>query len=461
MDSLAVRRLSTLSEHVSGCLTVCAQIKTQLTAGTPSTQQFSIEVGKLRRSVDRLVQELQVVIKDTTEDVRHEITSRIDEMNNQQITAEDLLVELEVLMNVSTRNPQMQTTVPTQSTFNSQSQLPKLQLASFSGDILKWTEFWDRFSSVVDRRTDIPDVDKLAYLVCSLEGSAKQSIHGLEMTNANYKVAVQKLNERFGKPNLIVDAHYAALGRIPVAKNTTIDCRRVLDTVERHLRTLENLGEDVNHNQLRTTIMEKFPQEVIYELRLDLESSNYSVKALRESLEKIISAKETSFAMAQSKAGSSQQCEIFTTESLLTTNHRDGKGREKRHPPVKRSSTFSVQRGGVARRSGRDQSPGPSVKRRRLDITTKPSKRRNLECVFCQGEHYNDLCKTVATPDDRKRHLAQAKRCFQCLRQDHLSNNCTDKRKCFHCGSFGQHNRCLCPKKFGEKNVSDTLLTVA
>uniref|UniRef100_A0A8D8TT43 CCHC-type domain-containing protein n=1 Tax=Cacopsylla melanoneura TaxID=428564 RepID=A0A8D8TT43_9HEMI len=459
MESLAVRRLASLSQHLKACIVSNECVKAKLSAGDEVTQAFQVEVEKLRNSSNRLVTEVHKLFQSgpNSETVTQEMTTSLAEANELQIAAEDLIVELDIYLKsniTSSRDePRAASTLG--------GHLPKLQLASFSGDILKWTEFWDRFSSVVDRRTDIPDVDKLAYLVCSLEGSAKQSIHGLEMTNANYKVAVQKLNERFGKPNLIVDAHYAALGRIPVAKNTTIDCRRVLDAVERHLRTLENLGEDVNHNQLRTTIMEKFPQEVIYELRLDLESSNYSVKALRESLEKIISAKETSFAMAQSKAGSSQQCEIFTTESLLTTNHRDGKGREKRHPPVKRSSTFSVQRGGVARRSGRDQSPGPSVKRRRLDTTTKPSKRRNLECVFCQGELYNDLCKTVATPDDRKRHLAQAKRCFQCLRQDHLSNNCTDKRKCFHCGSFGQHNRCLCPKKFGEKNVSDTLLTVA
>ena len=41
--------------------------------------------------------------------------------------------------------------------------LPKLQLPKFSGDVLKWPQFWDSFSVTVDS-SDMSDVTKLTYL---------------------------------------------------------------------------------------------------------------------------------------------------------------------------------------------------------------------------------------------------------------------------------------------------------
>uniref|UniRef100_A0A8D8QQZ3 Uncharacterized protein n=1 Tax=Cacopsylla melanoneura TaxID=428564 RepID=A0A8D8QQZ3_9HEMI len=458
MESLAVRRLASLSQHLKACIVSNECVKAKLSAGDEVTQAFQVEVEKLRNSSNRLVTEVHKLFQSgpNSETVTQEMTTSLAEANELQIAAEDLIVELDIYLKsniTSSRDePRAASTLG--------GHLPKLQLASFSGDILKWTEFWDRFSSVVDRRTDIPDVDKLAYLVCSLEGSAKQSIHGLEMTNANYKVAVQKLNERFGKPNLIVDAHYAALGRIPVAKNTTIDCRRVLDTVERHLRTLENLGENVNHNQLRTTIMEKFPQEVIYELRMDMETQGYSVKTLRDSLEKILSARENSFAMSSVDVAK-ESGDVFTTEAFVTTvenrkpkskgferNPRNSGRSQQRQMSSSRHSlahnksrpfvsnvSFSSRSLSNKRRNDRQQSPRPAPKKRKL------------ECVYCNGDHYNDACKEASTLDARKRILLREKLCFVCLRSDHMAENCTYKRKCFHCSVYGDHNRSICPSR--------------
>lgn len=461
MEGLAARRLASLSEHLRACIASCNDVKAKLSAGDEVTQVFRIEVEKLRNSSNRLVTEVHKLFQSgqNSETVTEEMTASLADSNELQIAAEDLIVELDIYLKSSINSSgdePVRFEPPT--AFTSRGHLPKLQLASFSGDILKWTEFWDRFTSVVDRRTDIPDVDKLAYLVGSLEGGAKQSIHGLELTNANYKVAVQKLNDRFGKPNLILDAHYAALGRIPVAKNTTEDCRRVLDTVERHLRTLENLGEDVNHNQLRITIMEKFPQEVIYELRMDMETQGYSVRTLRDSLEKILSARENSFAMSSNDIAIESE-EVFTTEAFVTSvDHRKSrsKGFERnpcnsgrsqqrrisssRHAlvqnktrPFVSSTHFSSRSLSNKRNNDRKQSPGSA------------SKKRKLECVYCKGDHYNDACKEASTLDARKRILLREKLCFVCLRSDHLAEKCTYKRKCFHCGVYGDHNRSICP----------------
>ncbi|KAK9739808.1 Protein of unknown function (DUF1759) [Popillia japonica] len=124
-----------------------------------------------------------------------------------------------------------------------------MELSKVNGNVLKWYEFWDQFSSNVYDR-NIKDVDKLLYLRSVLEGEAKKAIEGLEITSAKCKIVTDTLRERYGKTGAIVDAHYVVLYRTRAARNCVKDCRDVLNKIERHLRVLKSLGKDVNHNHL-------------------------------------------------------------------------------------------------------------------------------------------------------------------------------------------------------------------
>ena len=53
--------------------------------------------------------------------------------------------------------------------------LPQLDIAPFSGDILKWQEFWDAFEASVHQAKYAP-VDKLNYLKSKLKGEALEAI---------------------------------------------------------------------------------------------------------------------------------------------------------------------------------------------------------------------------------------------------------------------------------------------
>ena len=264
----------------------------------------------------------------------------------------------------------------------------------------------------------------------------------MEITNSNYEIAVQKLKERFGKPNFIIDAHYTALYKIPTSSNDTKDCRRVLDTIEKHLRILESMGEDINHNQLRTTMIEKFPQEIIYDLRMAMEVEGYSVKTIRQSLEKIISARETSYSMTQNRLDRQNPVENdyhhFTTEALVSMNKfKRGRFSQKQSNHNRHQTHYS------AKSSTSRDSDGP------------PSKKRKLECVYCKGTHFNDACHKFSSVTERKNELKKQKRCFQCLKKFHFSDQCNNKRKCFHCGLFGKHNRSLCSGKIENSTKND------
>ena len=97
------------------------------------------------------------------------------------------------------------------STSSGRVRLPKLQLRSFSGDITKWTGFWESFESAVHTNTELSDTEKFNYLNSLLERSAREAIPGLALTATNYSVAIEILQKRFGSKPLIVNKHMDAL----------------------------------------------------------------------------------------------------------------------------------------------------------------------------------------------------------------------------------------------------------
>lgn len=85
--------------------------------------------------------------------------------------------------------------------------LPKLEMPSFSGEKLKWTEFWDSFEATIHRNTSLSEVEKLNYLMSKLSGEAKSSVSGILLSNENYAVAVEILKDRYGDTQVVVTSH--------------------------------------------------------------------------------------------------------------------------------------------------------------------------------------------------------------------------------------------------------------
>lgn len=183
--------------------------------------------------------------------------------------------------------------------------LPQLSLPQFNGNILKWSEFWDRFETTIDTQP-LCNADKLAYLQASLGHEAAAAIEGLDTTNNNYPIAVEILKERYGKRGIVVDAHYKAIQSMNTCENSPRDCMNTFNELERHLRVLKGLGEDTNHNNLRTIILGKFPTEVMYELSTKTKLEEESVDSVRKLLGNQITARLTTL-----------KTPTFTTEVLM------------------------------------------------------------------------------------------------------------------------------------------------
>ena len=93
--------------------------------------------------------------------------------------------------------------------------LPKLTLPSFSDEYTQWVSFWDQFTTLVDSKVDMANVEKPSYLKLSLKCDAAKIALSLLVTDTNYDIAMRKLEERYNNKRSIVKAHVAAIRVLP------------------------------------------------------------------------------------------------------------------------------------------------------------------------------------------------------------------------------------------------------
>ena len=70
------------------------------------------------------------------------------------------------------------------------------------------------------------------------------------------------------------------------------------------------------------------------------------------------------------------------------------------------------------------------------------SEKRVKTCVFWKGDHWPGRCFFITDMEFRKILLRNHKRCFICLNQGHISQNCLKKNGCYFCK--GLHNSAIC-----------------
>ena len=106
--------------------------------------------------------------------------------------------------------------------------LPKLDVPTFSGNILQWLTFWEQFSVAIHDGMDVTKPQKMAYLCQALKhGSVRNMVEGLSRTGEQYDEAIGEqydeaiecLENRYNKPRLIHQAHVKEI-KFPVSGTT-------------------------------------------------------------------------------------------------------------------------------------------------------------------------------------------------------------------------------------------------
>ncbi|GBN67797.1 hypothetical protein AVEN_62887-1 [Araneus ventricosus] len=85
--------------------------------------------------------------------------------------------------------------------------LPCLQIPQYDGSILNFNDFYSQFEAAIHKNSNRSDVEKFNYLKSYLINDAEIAIRGLALKSENYDLAINILKERFGRTDMIIDAH--------------------------------------------------------------------------------------------------------------------------------------------------------------------------------------------------------------------------------------------------------------
>ena len=246
-----------------------------------------------------------------------------------------------------------------------------------------------------------------------MKGEALSAISGYQLSNNNYTVVVDVLKRRFGNPQLIIDVHYHGLSQLPAATNQTGSLRQCFDAIECHLRSLEAVGENVNHRYFVAIISEKLPLKVLYQLRmLKSDDEEWTVSKLRHLLGKHITALEM--------AGGESRIAQAQVRPISRYPLREGG-----HSYYPRPTAGGLLAGNTRNLSGSKQHPVL------------------MKYIYCGQTHWSDECSKFTTLQARKDKLKGS--CYKCLQRGHLLKDCKRDRPCAHCNK-PSHHRSLCPK---------------
>ncbi|CAG9764383.1 unnamed protein product [Ceutorhynchus assimilis] len=424
MTNFIKSRLNIIKEKIQLSLQTCQAAIKDFQENNPGSTTLMIEGSKLNVLNERFSADISSYYA-TAPDVADE---ELKEHTELLLQADMLIAEINVYLNMT--QPKETQPAPRVDNVETSRKLPQIALPKFDGDLLKWHTFWDQFASNVDSR-NMSEVDKLLYLQTALEGEAKQAVEGLETTNQNYTIAIDTLKTRYGNKSTIIDAHYRALYNIKTADQSVKSYRSVLNEIERHLRVLQSLGEDVNHNHFRVMIMEKFPPEVIYELRMKLTTEGDTISNIRKGLEQIISARESS---SRIHAESSRNSEPTTSKAnndqfsleALHTRRQYKKANQRKFGESISSETMD-------HRNSRKRPWQSEISNRRERYDTK----ENNDYRFRNR-------RSQPSSKKAKRSTKKATKRY-CLKEGHRATQCKDKRNCYHCKKYGEHNKALCP----------------
>ncbi|MCP9261083.1 Pao retrotransposon peptidase family protein [Dirofilaria immitis] len=271
--------------------------------------------------------------------------------------------------------------------------LPQLQLPTFSGDPKTWRQFWNSFDVAVHFHF-LPDVQKLNYLMSCLRGEALLAVRGYDIAPQNYNIIRKVLIEKFDEDSIIKKFLYAELQSI---KRSDRDWKATIEAIERILRQLEAIGENLDHCSIETSIESKLPIWILHKVYEQKKRGAWSIDRLRQILEELVQINEEGETSALST--------IKQFKSTKSSGH---------------------------------------------ESTTQPKKiaRDKRPCAFCNKDHWDNECSTYPTLKQRMEYLRKNNACLNCLRTGHATNNCNKKkRSCFHYKNL--HNTALCYVKYG------------
>lgn len=148
--------------------------------------------------------------------------------------------------------------------------LAPISLPQFNGNILEWEPYFDCFKVLVHNEDYYSPAQKFSYLRSTQSGPALDMIKSIPMSEANYQVAIKRLQGRYENKSLVIHTyvtHIRSILDFPSVKIATLGALQELHShVTIHVAALEVLGQPINHWDawLITVVLRKLNTSTIH-----------------------------------------------------------------------------------------------------------------------------------------------------------------------------------------------------
>ncbi|GBN58736.1 hypothetical protein AVEN_181857-1, partial [Araneus ventricosus] len=262
--------------------------------------------------------------------------------------------------------------------------LPKLSLPTFTGNINEWITFKDLFNAAVNNNSSLSDSQRLTYLKLSLKYEAFKIIQSIPVSDSNYKIAWNLLEERYSNKREQVFALIKRLMSLQqIQSESTTALLNLVDNINEIIRSLDILKQNVEHFS-DTLIL------YIIQQKLDNSSRMWFERQLKKDeipkLSNLIEfLKDHARTLQHSKPSSNKYQKSYKSTSLLS----------------------------------------------------------NFKCVYCNEDHTLQKCSKFLNlhVDQRVGFVKSKHLCFACLSHLHMVKKCKSTSSCKHCQK--RHNTLL------------------
>ena len=133
------------------------------------------------------------------------------------------------------------------STINNE-KVPKLVIYKFDGNVLHFMSFWDQFKAAIHSNVKLNNVDKFNYLIFCLKDEPLHTICCLTLSLEDYARAVNILDERYGKKQILISSQMDVLAKLPrmTSMSEIPNLRKILNSLETSVRNLTELNVEMN-----------------------------------------------------------------------------------------------------------------------------------------------------------------------------------------------------------------------
>lgn len=276
----------------------------------------------------------------------------------------------------------------------------------FNGDLLRWSDFKERFMLGVHNIENMPEAYKISHLRNALTGEAADAMSGFALLEGNYEQLWNALNKEYERKFPTACAYLSKFFALPVMKTITMktELKRMVNDTNEMLR------------QLRTM---KYPVEG-YDLIL--------VHALQQRLNKDCRKKWSEITKGNDNPTLARMLEFLGDQAATQANQE---------------ATYALQK-------PNDRAPSAArPSSRRLSAIDEPPR---YPCPVCKSpDHKVFVCPEFQplTVADRRKVATISKLCYNCLKGGHYVNDCYDLHRCKESkcvrNKDTMHNSWLCP----------------